>query len=55
MDKFLLESILIDSKNGKYEINGNDISNCTSLSITFIDGEWSVATQNKYYGKRKVR
>jgi len=44
-----LESIFIDSKNGKFEINGQDVSSCTSLSITFYDGKWAVATQNKYY------
>ena len=49
-----LESILIDSKKGKYEINGEDISNCSSLSLTFFDGEWSVAIQNKYYGIGKL-
>ena len=45
-----LDSILIDTENKKFEINGKDISDCTSISISFIDGIWTVATQNKYYG-----
>lgn len=44
-----LESILIDTENKKFEINGQDISECASISITFHEGEWTVATQNKYY------
>lgn len=49
-----LESILIDTKNNKFEINGESIEGCTSFSLTFHEGEWCVATQNKYYGTQPL-
>jgi len=44
-----LESILIDTENKKYEINGKDVSDCVSISITFYDGVWNVSTSKKYF------
>lgn len=44
-----LESILIDTENKKYEINGQDVSDCASISITFYNGVWNVSTAKKYF------
>lgn len=49
-----LESIFLDSKNNKFEINGEDISDCNSLSITFYDGTWNVATTKKYFSNEPI-
>ena len=46
-----LESILIDTENKKYEINGKEVSDCASISITFYDGVWNVSTSKKIFFK----
>lgn len=51
MDSSKVKSILIDTKNKKFELNGVDISNCTHLEITFKDGEWTIRKTNTYIGK----
>lgn len=44
--------ILIDTKNKKYQINGQDISkDCTRLELIYCDGLWHVSITHTYIGK----
>ena len=52
MENNLVESILIDTKNKKYQINGQDISNdCTRLELIYHDGYWQASVTHTYVGK----
>lgn len=52
MESNLVVSILIDTKNKKYQINGQDISkNCTGLELIYRDGYWQASVTHSYMGK----
>jgi hypothetical protein len=40
---------LIDTENEKFEINGENVSECSFAKITCINGFWSVEIRSEYY------